>query len=405
LLEQACFMKQFLPYLSLVISFFVNNIFAQEEFVQPPASFITKFKFTQLTGGIIIVRGLLDNHPDSLNFVLDTGSGGISLDSTTVEDLHLAREKSDKTVRGIAGIKVVDFTYKHSLHLPGLTIDSLNFHINNYDLLTSVYGVRIDGIIGFSFLRRYIVKIDYDRYTVEIYTPGSIKYPKGGYLMHPNFNMLPYGNALIEENTSINGRFILDTGAGLCMLLSQDFVDDSSFLSKKQKLYLTQTEGIGGKKLMTTTVIKEVHFGPYRFKKVPIYIFNDDYNVTSYPFLGGLLGNDLLRRFNIIINYPDQSIYFKPNTHYIDFFDYSYTGLGIYEVDGNITIIDIIPGSPGDKAGFKKDDIIFAIDNNFSKNIQVFKTLLQNANAKMKVIVIRDTKPVELTLKIKSILK
>lgn len=398
-------MKRFLLYLFLLLSFCTGNIFAQEEFVQPPAKLITKFTFTQLTGGIIIVKGLLDNHPDSLNFVLDTGSGGISLDSTTVEELNLKKEKSDKTVRGIAGMKVVDFTYKHSLHLPGLTVDSLNFHINSYDLLTSVYGVKIDGIIGFTFLRRYIVKIDYDHYTIEVFSSGSIKYPRGGYLMHPNFNMLPSSSAIIEENTVVNGKFILDTGAGLCMLLSQDFVDDSSFMSKKQKLYLTQTEGIGGKKLMTTTVIKEIHFGPYKFKKVPIYIFSDDFNVTSYPFLGGLIGNDLLRRFNTIINYPDQAIYFKPNTHYIDFFDYSYTGLGIYEVDGDIKIIDIIPGSPGDKAGFKKDDIIFSIDNNFSKNIQVFKTLLQNANAKMRVIVMREGKPVELTLKIKSILK
>ena len=29
---------------------------------------------------------------------------------------------SDKTVRGIAGMKTVEFTYNHSLHLPGLTV-------------------------------------------------------------------------------------------------------------------------------------------------------------------------------------------------------------------------------------------------------------------------------------------
>ena len=44
----------------------------------------------------------------------------------------------------------------------GLTIDSLDFHVNDYDILSSVYGDRIDGIIGYSFFSRYIVKIDYD---------------------------------------------------------------------------------------------------------------------------------------------------------------------------------------------------------------------------------------------------
>jgi hypothetical protein len=401
-------MKRLLAFTVIFMQCLTVQVWAQEEFVQPPARSVTKFSFVQLTGGIIIVQGLLDKIPDTLNFVLDTGSGGISLDSATVEEFHLKKDKSDKTVRGIAGMKVVDFSYQHSLHLPGLpglTVDNLDFHINNYDLLTSVYGVKIDGIIGFSFLRRFIVKIDYDHQLIEVLTPGYIKYPRGGYLMHPNFSSLPYHNALIEENNSINGRFILDTGAGLCMLLSQDFVEDSSFVSKKTKLYPTQTEGIGGKKIMNLTVMREMHLGPYKFKKVPTYIFTDDYNVTSYPYLGGLIGNDLLRRFNVILNYPDQAIYIKPNNHFLDFFDYSYTGLGIYEVDGDVKVIDIIPDSPGDKAGFKKDDIIFSIDNNMSKNIQVFKTQLQNAGAKMKIIVLRDNKPVELSLKIKSILK
>ena len=58
--------------------------FSQEEFVQPQAKLLTKFSFTQLSGGIIILRATIDDNKDSLNFVLDTGSGGISLDSETV---------------------------------------------------------------------------------------------------------------------------------------------------------------------------------------------------------------------------------------------------------------------------------------------------------------------------------
>jgi hypothetical protein len=240
---------------------------------------------------------------------------------------------------------------------------------------------------------------------IEICTPGYTKYPKGGYLMHPGFSAMPYHAATITDSKVVTEKFLLDTGAGLCFLLSQDFVDDSSFVSKKHKLFPTQTEGIGGKRIMSLTVLKELRFGPYKFKKVPTFIFNDDYNVTSYPLLGGLIGNDLMRRFNVIINYPDQIIYFKTNTHFSDFFDYSYNGLGIYEVDGEVKVIDIIPGSPGDKAGFKSDDTIFAIDNIFGKNIQTFKALLQNTDNFHRVVVLRNNKPIELRLKVKSILK
>lgn len=376
---------------------------AQEEFVLPEAKLLTRFPFTQLSGGIVIVRALIDHYKDSLNFVFDTGSGGISMDSTTVSEMKLATVKSEKTIRGIAGIKNVDFTLNHTLILGTLETQRLDFHINDYELLTSVYGVRIDGIIGYSFLRRYIVRLDYDNMFIEVYTPGSFKYPRGGYLLKPDFSTLPLQPAAIEDERTIVSRFIFDTGAGLSFLLSKDFVDDSVVFRKKRKFYPTQAEGLGGKRQMMVSVVKEIKLGPYKFKRVPVHVFEDEYNVTSYPLLGGLIGNDILRRFNVILNYPEQTIHIKPNTHYNESFDYSYTGLGIYLIDGEIRVIDVMPGSPGDKAGFLPDDVIFSVETNASKNIQTYKNLFQNSIGKMKVVIFRNQKPLVLTIDIKDI--
>ncbi len=378
---------------------------AQEEFVQEPAKHLTKFRFNQLSGGIILIKAKLDNYPDSLNFVLDTGSGGISLDSATTANLKIPLTKTERTIRGIAGMRTVDFAYDHTLKLTGLDVAHLDFHINDYELLTSVYGVKIDGVVGFSFFRRYIVKIDYDLMQINIYSPGSIKYPRGGYLMRPNFTTLPLQNALVMDDHPINSRFIFDTGAGLCLLLSQDFVEDSTVLRKGRKIYPTQAEGLGGKKLMSLTVLKEVKLGPYKFKSVPVHIFDDEFNVTTYPILGGIIGNDLLRRFNLILNYPEQTIYIKPNTHRNESFDYSYTGLGIYQVDGEIKVVDVLEGSPGDKAGFQTGDIILSIENNYSKNIQVYKNLFQNSIGSIQVVVFRERMPLVLTMNVKDIRK
>lgn len=376
---------------------------AQEEFVLPEAKLLTKFPFTQLSGGIVIVKARLDHYKDSLNFVFDTGSGGISMDSTTVSEMRLPTVKSEKTIRGIAGIKNVDFTMNHTLVLGTLETPRLDFHINDYELLTSVYGVRIDGIIGYSFLRRYIVRLDYDAMFIEVYAPGSFKYPRGGYLLKPNFSTLPLQPAVIEDERTIVSRFIFDTGAGLSFLLSKDFVDDSLVFRKKRKFYPTQAEGLGGKRQMMVSVVKEIKLGPYKFKRVPVHVFEDDYNVTSYPLLGGLIGNDILRRFNVILNYPEMNIHIKPNTHYNESFDYSYTGLGIYLIDGEIRVIDVIPDSPGDKAGFLPGDVIFSVETNASKNIQTYKNLFQNSIGKMKVVIFRNQKPLVLTIDIKDI--
>ena len=95
------------------------------------------------------------------------------------------------------------------------------------------------------------------------------------------------------------------------------------------------------------TVIKELKLGPYRFRNIPIYIFKDEYNVTSYPFLGGIIGNDILRRFNCILNYDKRDFYLTPNSHFRMPFDYSYSGIELYFIDGANHCWRCMQGFPG----------------------------------------------------------
>ncbi len=390
--------------ISLALLFSGKGAIAQEEFIPPPSKLLASFPFRLLSGGIILVTARLGNYPDTLNFVFDTGSGGISLDSSTCVRLNIKPKPSDKTIRGIAGVRNVSFVYNETLHLPGLQVDSLNFHVNDYAILTSVYGENIDGIIGYNFLIKYIVKVDYDSSKIYVYSKGTVKYAKGGYLTRPFILNLPVEEARVRDNDDITARFYFDTGAGLCLLLSTDFVSDSAlFSNKKKKPVPTLAQGLGGKTNMMQTTVRDFRIGPYHFRNVPAYIFDDEYNITSYPSLGGLIGNDLLRRFNIILNYGRREIYLMPNSHYREPFDYSYTGMSIYWIEGEIRVSDVMKDSPAEKAGFKSGDIIFSVGNNFSKNIQVYKNMLQSTGEKVKVIIRRDGNLMELTLKVRSI--
>ncbi len=377
---------------------------AQEQQPEPRAMFKTRFPFTMLSGGVIIIRATINNYKDSLNFILDTGSGGISLDSTTCEELNIPLKPSDVTIRGIAGLVKVKYLYNGKLNLPGYTVDGLNFHVNDYEILTSVYGVKIDGIVGYSFLNRHIVRLDYDSLQVEVFSPGEFKYPRNGYVLKPLISSIPVLNFRFRDRKRFANRFYFDTGAGLSFLLSKEFANDSSVLATKRKPVLTQAEGLGGKMSMSLTVVKEVAVGPYKFKKVPTFIFDDLYNITNYPFLGGLVGNDLLRRFNVILNYPKRQIHIIPNKHFNDFFDYAYTGLGIYYIEGKIVVEDVVPQSPGDEGGFRSGDVIVAINNNFSNNIQTYKAMMQTLGERLKIVIQRDGELEVLYLKPKSIL-
>ena len=216
---------------------------------------------------------------------------------------------------------------------------------------------------------------------------------------------MPIQTLRFKDNRKFVQRFYFDTGAGLNMLMSEEYVSDSLVLKKKRKKpVITQAEGMGGKLDMKLTTIKEVKVGPYRFFQVPTLIFNDENNITSYPYLGGLIGNDLLRRFNVTLNYHNNEIHIIPNTHFRDLFDYTYSGLSLFFIDGTIVVDEVVQGSPADKAGFNVGDIVLSVNNDFSKNLQQYKNIIQMSTDKIKFLVSRNGDYKLITMKTISIL-
>ena len=144
--------------------------------------------------------------------------------------------------------------------------------------------------------------------------------------------------------------------------------------------------------------------GPYRFRNVPVFIFNDSFNLTNYPFLNGIMGNDILRRFNIILNYSKKEFYFMANSHYQEGFDYAYSGVELYFIEGKIILGDVATGSPAELAGLKEGDEVIGINNIIGQNLQLFKSALQAQGEKIRMIINRDGELMEFRFKIKSIL-
>ncbi len=371
--------------------------------VQPDAQHITTFPFIQYPGGEILIEAKFDTISTPFYFVLDTGSGGISLDSATCSEFKIRTQETDTTIAGIGGVRKVHYVFDRSLSFPGLKMDSLNFHINNYEMLSAVYGQKIDGIIGYSFFSQYIVKINYDSLQIEVYSIGKMKYPQGSHTLHPAFTSLPVQYVKLQDRRKIGYNFYFDTGAGLCLLLNKRFATDSSVLKKKRRPVVTSAEGLLGSTPMKLTVIKKMKLGKYTFRQVPTYIYDDEYNVTSYPFTAGLIGSEIFRRFNLIINYSAREINLLPNRFFNEPFDYSYTGMRMYLIDNKILIQEIVPGSPAEKSGLRVDDEVVAVGNNFTYNIRSLRHDLQEANSNIRMIIRRNGELENVMLKTGSI--
>jgi hypothetical protein len=400
------FMLRRLLLLSLIVPAFFRPAAAQDNDFLPPDRYLTSIRFTVLNGGIILGKVKLDSFPDSLNFIFDTGCGGASLDSATAAHFQLYPRESSGSVRGIAGKCPQRLLNNSRLTIGNLLVDSLSIQVNDYDVLSSIYGVKIDGLIGYSFFSRYLVRVDYDSCRLDVYTKGPIRYPAGGFLLRPRLFGLPMLEGHLADARTIKGRFYFDTGAGLCLLFSSNFTEDSAVFSpKRKKPVRTQGAGLGGKTEMQLTTLRTFSIGPFHFRQIPTYIFEDSYDVTSYPQLGGLIGNDLLRRFNLIINYPCSEIYILPNSSYRQPFDYSYSGVFIALIDGKVIVTDVMESSPAEKAGLKEGDTILEINGDKEQNIQVYQNLLRTIGPRVKVRVRRLSGEMSLCfLKVSSIL-
>jgi predicted metalloprotease with PDZ domain len=106
----------------------------------------------------------------------------------------------------------------------------------------------------------------------------------------------------------------------------------------------------------------------------------------------------------MILNYAKKEFYFLPNSHYQDRFDYAYSGVELYMIDGKIILGDVAAGSPAESVGLKEGDEVISINNILGQNLQLFKSALQAQGEKIRMIVNREGELMEFHFKIKSIL-
>jgi len=356
---------------------------------------IVQLPFKQLVGGVILVQAKLGHNPDTLNFILDTGSGGISLDSTTAQRLGLVTVASDLIIRGIAGMHKTRIVANETLHFPNLTIDSLDFHLSNYEMISQFNGEEIHGIIGYSVLKRFVVEIDYDQNLLRFYSKGSFCYPKRGFLLHPTIHKVPEQPCELRDQEKVSSKLLVDIGAGVCLMLSQEFAKKHLDMTRRKKLADKLIQGVGGTVSMQITVVKKLKVGKYKFHNVPAYLFDDVYQLTTYRKLAGLMGNDLLHRFNTTLNYGEEEIHLLPNSYFREPFDYAYSGLEVCAMNGTLFVCDLAKDSPADKAGLKVGDIILSVDNDFSQNLYRYKTALQKKSGTIGIIIQRNAQVTE----------
>lgn len=272
----------------------------------------------ELKNDLILLKVNINNDTDARTFVFDTGATSDLLDSTTAKKLGLkANHKQD--VSGASGTKSYDVILYQKLILENrIEIDSTHLVLTDLTRLKDRLERDFDGIIGYSLLKKYITKIDYEKQKILLYNKiqnvdtidyKAIPFEFGKGIPIPQFDI----SITLINGESFTGKIFFDSGAGLTFLINTPYNEKHKLNEKSKKSIISKSENLHGESISEDIAIQSMNIGGYELDKMVIGIAHDKNGVSSYENYLGILGAEVISRFNLVLDYSTSTLYIKPN--------------------------------------------------------------------------------------------
>ena len=226
-------------------------------------------------------------------------------------------------------------------------------------------GTPVHGILGADILSQFTVELDYRREMLTFWDPAAFQ-PDPDYVAIPLElrNHKPYLSlpSRIHENTPpVRLKYLIDTGAALSLLLLTS--SHPSVTLPEQVVQGILGVGLGGFLTGVKGRIQQVQMGSFPLNNL-VASFQD---INRYPDTThlhgrhGLIGNEVLQRFDLAFDYPRETLYLRPNRDYADPFPIDRSGLFLIATGAHLNtyiVQEVIPGSPAFLADLRPGDIL-----------------------------------------------
>jgi predicted aspartyl protease len=197
-------------------------------------------------GNLVVIEARIDN--ETGNFIFDTGSSELVLNSTYFRKLFRIEEESG----GITGSSgAVERTIVKNIQIPGLNFRNITANVSNLGHLENRRGIKILGLIGLSLFRNMEIIIDFDRNELYLFSldkaGNRISTKDPGYKPDLVQKIEVFNNVLFVK-VNIAGKilsFCLDTGAESNVINShapKDVLRSITILQRKNLMGVSKKE-------------------------------------------------------------------------------------------------------------------------------------------------------------------
>jgi len=329
----------------------------------------------EFTGNLIYLR-LDSEHSRPLTFILETGAGMTALDEDTAAELGL-RSTGSLPAAG-AGAKTVEVALAtlSRLRLGPVTINRLPVTIHSFKHLQGYVGRRFDGLLGVNVLSRYAVEIDYAGQRVHLHDPRTFHHvgPGEALPLKLELNLIHVrARILRSDGVWLDGKFVIDTGAGgaSALVLTAPFVREHGLPGAGQPTLALESAGlgIGGAAKGSLGRLEEIRLGGIGLAHPTALFSEDTEGFLSWPGRAGIIGNEILRRFRVVLDYSRKQLVLEGGARANEPFEYDMSGL-VIAAEGwdleRLRVARVLPGSPASEAGIQPGDVIQGLDDDSS---------------------------------------
>ncbi len=327
----------------------------------------------EIYSNLIVVPVVLNNALP-LKFILDTGVRTTILTQKAFTDILNLQYSRKYTISGAGGVNLIDayITNNVSLALPGVESHGHAMLVleKDYLELRNYLGTDVHGILGYELFSRFIVDVNYEKKLLTLVLPHKArKYKKFQSIPIKIEDTKPYliTTVILEDGTTLTAKLLVDTGASHALML--DPFSDKRIHVPEQTLSSLIGRGLGGEIFGKIGRIESMQLGTYKINNV-VANFPDpnsyfDSLKVGKIFRNGSIGGELMSRFHIVYNFPEEKIFFKKNTSFKKGYHHNLSGLTIKAKGAKLNIFEITEvreQSSAKKAGLQAGDIIESVN-------------------------------------------